>query len=89
MLKIMLCSNLHKRMTAGIPLGDGWIVHFGWCFFSVLGLEKYAMMEVKMLTERFIMVPVYVAYWATGTESNPLVVICWSHSGWGFWTGTK
>ena len=33
------------------------IVHFGWCFFSVLGLDIYAMMEVKMLTERFITVP--------------------------------
>ena len=32
------------------------IVHFGWCLFSVLGLEIYAMMEVKMLTERFITV---------------------------------
>ena len=62
------------------------IVHFGWCFFSVLGLEIYAMMEVKMLTERFIMVlnvfkgfssPVYVAPWAMlGTESNSLVGIC-------------
>ena len=30
------------------------IVHFG--VFSVLCLEIYAMMEVKMLTERFIMV---------------------------------
>ena len=59
------------------------IVHFGWCFFSVLGLEIYAMMEVKMLTERFIMVlnvfkgfssPVYVAPWAIlVTESNSLV----------------
>ena len=54
--------------------------------FSVLGLEIYAMMEVKMLTERFIMVlnvfkgfssPVYVAPWAMlGTESNSLVVFC-------------
>ena len=103
MLKIMLCSNLHTRMTARILLGDGcWSFQVWGCatfsrasktycsfwlvLFSVLGLEIYAMMEVKMLTERFIMVlnvfkgfssPVYVAPWAMlGTESNSLVVIC-------------
>ena len=57
------------------------IVHFGWCFFSVLGLKIYAMMEVKMLTERFIMVlnvfkgfssPVYVAPWAVKLSGGDL-----------------
>ena len=96
MLKIMLCSNLHTRMTARILLGDGcWSFQVWGCatfsrasktycsfwlvLFSVLGLEIYAMMEVKMLTERFIMVlnvfkgfssPVYVAPWAVNLSGG-------------------